>query len=79
MSGIEKEVDSPGRVVLQIKYRSKLNISKKSKVVITLEGGFIKISLKQLLCALCGADENINPRLRLCANCIKRIRNENFE
>ena len=78
MNGIEKEIDALGRVVLPIKYRSKLNISKKSKVIISLDNGYIKISPKQSLCALCGASENVSAKVRLCVNCIKNIRNEDI-
>jgi len=74
MSGVEKHVDSLGRVVLPIKYRNKLGLKNHSKVLVSLDGNVILITPTEKYCALCGSSENVDEKLRLCFHCIEMIK-----
>ena len=73
MKGIEKHIDSLGRIVLPMKYRNKLGMKNKSKVSLSLEGNSIIITPITKRCALCGSYKNINEELNLCNACIIKI------
>lgn len=75
MSAIEKEVDNLGRVVIPIEYRKKLGIEKNSIVLVDLENGFLKISPLGSCCAVCGNIVSADNEIRLCDECIERVKN----
>ena len=74
MNGVEKYVDELGRVVLPIKMRNKLNIRSHSIVIISMEDDTILITPKERCCALCGCGGIENDSVRLCNNCIAKIK-----
>ena len=73
MNGIEREIDSLGRVVIPIEYRRKIGVMENSKVIISLSGETIHISAAQRCCALCMADID-SREMRLCDRCIERVK-----
>lgn len=73
MKGIEREIDSLGRVVIPIEYRRKIGVMENSKVIISLSGETIHISAAQRCCALCMTDID-SREMRLCDRCIERVK-----
>ena len=76
MNGIEKDVDSLGRVVIPIKFRKKLGVESNSKVLVSLEDDMILISPANKHCALCGTKIENTQKFRLCNCCISMIKSE---
>ena len=76
MNGIEKYVDSLGRVVIPMKFREKLGIESNSKILISLENGIILMTPAIKHCALCNKRINDKTNFRLCEECISEIRKE---
>ena len=72
---LEKELDGLGRVVLPINFRRKLNLKNNSKVFISLENDSIIITPAEKSCALCGRIKELNEDLRICEDCIRRVKN----
>ena len=77
MNGIEKEIDSLGRVVIPATFRKKLGIKSNARVLISLEDNIITISPSIKHCALCGKAINKEQTLRICNDCILKIKSEN--
>jgi bifunctional DNA-binding transcriptional regulator/antitoxin component of YhaV-PrlF toxin-antitoxin module len=76
MSGIERNVDKLGRIVLPIKYRERLEINTDDKVIVSLDEGVITISPSKNVCALCGREIQSFCRLRVCRECVKKIKED---
>lgn len=76
MTGIEKEIDSLGRVLIPAKLRKKLGVKSKAKVFVSLEDDVITIALTSKYCALCGKQIGNEHKLRLCSDCILKIQSE---
>ena len=74
MNGIERQIDKLGRVVLPISFRKRLNLVENSTVHISLEGDSIIITPSSNFCVLCGADSDPHANIKLCAKCIRRIK-----
>ena len=75
MSGIERQIDRLGRVVLPISYRRRLALTENSKVRISLGDNAIIITPSGKCCALCGSDSNLRDDIQLCNDCIKKVKN----
>lgn len=76
MSGIEKEVDNLGRVVIPISFRRLLGIEPNSKVLVSIENDVLHISPANKQCALCGKKVPNGQKVRLCNHCISKIKSE---
>ena len=76
MNGIEKEIDSLGRVVIPIKYRKRLGLMKGARVFVSLDESVISISPQNQICALCGKTIDKKMKYRLCVSCITKIKSE---
>ena len=74
MSGIEKQIDKLGRIVLPKSYRDKLGLCSNDKVLLSLENSVITISVKENLCALCAKRLQSPQEIRLCEACIARVK-----
>ena len=74
MSKIEKRVDKLGRVVLPATFRRKLGLETNAKVLLYLEDNAVWLTPAQSCCALCGANTNVNCDLRLCSDCIAKVK-----
>ena len=74
MSGIEKEIDALGRVVLPADFRHRLGLARNGKVLVSLDSSAIVISPLHKHCALCQkALEGPEP-LRLCTACASKVK-----
>ena len=74
MSGIERNVDKLGRIVLPKKYRQKLGIQPDDKVIVRLDKGVITVSPSKRICALCGGEVKAASIQRICDLCIQEIK-----
>lgn len=75
-TGIIKNVDELGRIVLPKKMRENLNIDIRDQVEIFVEGDRIILQKHVLTCIFCGSDQDIvfyNGK-RVCAHCIDGIK-----
>ena len=74
MSGIEKEIDVLGRIVIPMSYRKKLGLKQNDKVILSLIDNQIIISASDSKCLLCGANTDKKNTFSLCSDCITKIR-----
>ncbi len=74
MNGIEKEIDSLGRILIPIKIRHKLGLSENSKVLISMTSDGVFIKPSNASCAICGALIEKDKKLRLCNACIEKAK-----
>ena len=77
MSGVKKQIDKLGRVVIPISYRKFLNLSENSYLNIELQNNSIIITSFESNCVLCGATTDLHSEKPLCAKCIKSIKELN--
>ena len=76
MYEIEREIDHVGRVVIPREFRKKLGIEFNSKVLISLYDGEVVIKAVKSTCALCGTKISDDKRIRLCENCIEKVKRD---
>ena len=74
MHGIEKEIDTLGRVVIPKEFRKQLGLGENSKVLISSAGGIIFITPCSGCCALCAEKIEGNKKIRLCKKCISLVK-----
>lgn len=74
MSTVEKKIDDLGRVVIPKKFREKLGIETKGKVLVSLEKESISIYSPNRRCVLCGEKVKMEAKLRICQSCIEKIK-----
>ena len=74
MRGIERETDKLGRVVIPVEFRKELSIKSNTKVIISLLNGEIIVKPKFTRCLLCGKRIEENSVLKLCCDCIVRVK-----
>ena len=77
MSGVKRQFDKLGRVVIPISYRKFLNLSENSYLNIELQNNSIIITSFESNCVLCGATTDLHSEKPLCAKCIKSIKELN--
>lgn len=75
MNGTERRIDALGRIVLPANIRNKLGLKTNSKVFICLNDDAILITSAEKHCALCGHNIDVGKELRLCADCIEKVKN----
>ena len=73
-NGIEKEVDSLGRVVIPKNFRVRLGIDCGSKVLFSMDGDAVRIKSAECVCAICGGREKIKSDLGMCHSCIEKVK-----
>ncbi len=76
MSGIEKEIDALGRVVIPAKFRKRMGIESDATVLVSMEDDAVLISPISKRCALCGDKIEKDKKYRLCESCIFKIKAE---
>ena len=74
MSGIEKEIDNLGRVVLPADFRHRLGLGRNDKVLVSLERATIVISPLRSRCALCEKIFEGTEPLSLCSGCAAKVK-----
>ena len=77
MSGVKRQIDKLGRIVIPISYRKFLNLSENSYLNIELQNHSIVITSSESKCVLCGATSDLHSEKPLCAKCIKSIKELN--
>ena len=77
MSGVKRQIDKLGRIIIPISYRKFLNLSENSHLNIDLKNNSIIITPLENQCVLCGASTNLHNEKPLCADCIKSIKELN--
>ena len=68
-TGIVRQIDEVGRIVLPVELRSTLGIDKKDSVEIFTEGDTIVLRKYQPTCVFCGKTENIKEFKKKAALC----------
>ena len=76
MNGIEKEIDSVGRVVIPATFRKKLDIRERSKVLIYMHEDTIIISPSSKRCVICNKKLTEVNKIKICDDCILKIKSE---
>ena len=74
MSGVKRQIDKLGRIVIPISYRKFLNLSENSYLNIELENNSIIITSQESQCVLCGSTTDLHNKKPLRAKCIKSIK-----
>jgi len=79
-TGIVRNVDELGRIVLPIELRRSMHIAEKDPIEIYVEGNSIILRKHEESCAICGSSRGLTE-LRgkaVCAKCIKDIKAADF-
>ena len=76
METIERRIDKLGRIVLPMNFRKALGLEGEAPVVISVNNNTITVKGVNHACRLCGCDENISNRLKICFSCIEKIKND---
>ena len=71
----ERNLDELGRVVIPSEVRMKLGITSKTTVKVFENGGKIILEKSEPSCNLCGSTKNVNEHLKLCDECITKVKN----
>lgn len=72
----EARIDRLGRLVIPKPLREKLSITTDTPLKISSEGGAIRITPTERVCALCGRIISDTASFRLCEDCILMVRGE---
>lgn len=75
-TGVCRQVDELGRIVLPISIRKNLDIHVKDNMEIYTEGDKIILKKRQASCVFCGNTENVvayNEKL-ICQDCLKELK-----
>ena len=76
-TGVCRQVDELGRIVLPISIRKNLDIHVKDNMEIYTEGDKIILKKRQASCVFCGNTENVvayNEKL-ICQDCLQELKN----
>ena len=76
MNVVERRIDKLGRIVLPMDFRKALGLEGEADVVLGISGNTITVRGVDTSCRLCGSCENISSRLRICSECIERIKSD---
>ena len=74
MSGIKRQIDKLGRVVIPVNYRNHLQLTENSSVNISLESNSIIITPDRKCCSICGTTSQVHDNIPICEKCIKTIK-----
>lgn len=74
MNGIYRKIDKLGRIVLPMNYRKALGLEGEATVSLCVHGDQITVRGIDQACKLCGSIRDVSKKLRVCADCIKSIR-----
>lgn len=74
MALVERRIDKLGRIVLPMDFRRALGLEGKAKVVLDISGNTIVVKGADTACKLCGSTREISKHLKICSECIKKIK-----
>lgn len=77
-TGIVRQMDSLGRIVLPIELRRTLEIAEKDALEIFVDGNMIVMKKYEPHCTFCGSSKDLVQfkGRNFCASCIAQIKNE---
>ena len=78
MNIISRKIDKLGRIVLPMDFRKALGLEGEAKVVLGINENAITVKGVDTSCRLCGSTLEISKRLRVCSECIRKIRENNY-
>ena len=75
-TGIIRQLDTLGRIVLPIELRRTLDIGPKDMLEIFVEGNSVILRKFDQDCLLCGSNVNLTPYRdkMICANCLRELK-----
>lgn len=74
MNVVERKIDKLGGIVLPMDYRKALGLEGEADVVLDICGNTIVVRGADTTCKLCGSRENISKHLKICSECIEKIK-----
>lgn len=77
MEVIARKIDKLGRIVLPMDFRKALGLEGEAEVVLGINGNTITVRGVDTTCRLCGSAEKVSKHLRICSQCVEKIRENN--
>ena len=71
---VSRKIDKLGRIVLPMDFRRVLGIEGEAEVCVSINGNAILVKGKNTSCRLCGSVIDVSTNIKLCSDCIKRVR-----
>jgi len=75
MNVIERRIDKLGRIVLPMDFRKALGLEGEAEVLLGINGNTITVRAVDTTCKLCGSSKEVSAHLKICSDCITRIKN----
>ena len=75
-TGIIRNIDTLGRIVIPMEMRNKLKISEKDPIEIHVEGNTISLKKYELDCTFCGSSKNVveYKGKNICEKCLAELK-----
>jgi transcriptional pleiotropic regulator of transition state genes len=77
MNIVSRKIDKLGRIVLPMDFRKALGLEGEAEVVLGINGNAITVKGVDTSCKLCGSMVEVSKSLRVCSECIRKIRENN--
>ena len=77
MNIVSRKIDKLGRIVLPMDFRKALGLEGEAEVVLGINGNAITVKGVDTSCKLCGSMVEVSNSLRVCSECIRKIRENN--
>jgi transcriptional regulator, abrB family len=76
-TGIIRNIDTLGRIVIPMEMRNKLKISEKDPIEIHVEGNTISLKKYEPDCIFCGSSKNVveYKGKNICEKCLAELKN----
>ena len=74
MELVARKIDKLGRIVLPMDFRKALGLEGEAEVIIGVHGDAITVKGAQATCRICGCAQNISANLKICTDCITKIK-----
>ena len=78
MELVERKIDKLGRIVLPMDFRKALGLEGEVEVVIGVSGNTITVKGAESICRLCGSAQNVSKHLKICSECIAKIKTDDL-
>ncbi len=72
---IERKVDDLGRIVLPIEHRNAMGIGKDAILSMEFVDNTIVLTRISPSCKICHSAKDVDAKLKVCGECIKKIKN----
>ena len=77
MNIVSRKIDKLGRIVLPMDFRKALGLEGEAEVVLGINGNTITVKSVDNSCKLCGSMVEVSSSIRVCSECIRKIRENN--